>query len=79
LVEGGDAGANMYIVKPTDGMTWFGGENGRFSSMTNSNIISSSKYQTEGYWIYSICAAWVKDLSRYVIIELDPSYRNGLN
>ena len=79
LVEGGDAGANMYIVKPTDGMTWFGGENGRFSSMTNSNIVSSSKYQTEGYWIFSIVAAWVKDLSRYVIIELDPSYRNGLN
>jgi len=79
LVEGADAGANMYIVKPEQAMTYWGSENGRYSMESNANIVSSSKYQTQGFWIYSICASWVADLSRYVIIELDPSYRNGLN
>ena len=79
LVEGGDAGANMYIVKPEAGMTFWGSENGRYSMESNSAILSSSKFQTQGFWIYSMCAAWVKDLSRYVIIELSPAYRNGLN
>ena len=79
LVEGADAGANMYIVKPEQAMTYWGSENGRYSMESNANIVSSSKFQTQGFWIYSICAAWVADLSRYVIIELDPSYRNGLN
>ena len=79
LVEGADAGANMYIVKPEQAMTYWGSENGRYSMESNANIVSSSKFQTQGFWIYSICASWVADLSRYVIIELDPSYRNGLN
>ena len=79
LVEGADAGANMYIVKPEQAMTYWGSENGRYSMESNANIVSSNKFQTQGFWIFSICAAWVADLSRYVIIELDPSYRNGLN
>jgi hypothetical protein len=79
LMEGGDAGANMYIVKPEAGLTFWGSENGRYSMESNSGIISSSKYQTQGFWIYSMCAAWIKDLSRFVIIELDPKYRSGVN
>ena len=79
LVEGADTGANMYLVAPDQGTTFFGSENGRYSMESNSNIISSSKFQTQGFWIYSCIAGFVFDLSRYVIIELDPSYRNGLN
>jgi len=79
LMEGADAGANMYIVKPEAGMTFWGSENGRYSMESNSGITSSSKYQTQGFWIYSMCAAWIKDLSRFVIIELDPKYRSGVN
>ena len=79
LMEGGDAGANMYIVKPEAGLTFWGSENGRYSMESNSGIISSSKYQTQGFWIYSMCSSWIKDLSRFVIIELDPKYRSGVN
>ncbi len=79
LVEGADTGANMYLVSPDQGTTFFGSENGRYSMESTSNIISSSKFQTQGFWIYSCIAGFVFDLSRYVIIELDPNYRNGLN
>jgi hypothetical protein len=79
VVDGGAYGENIYIVKPDSGMTFFGSENGRFNSRTASNIVASSKFQGEGYFVYSICSSWVKDLSRYVIIELDKSAKKGFN
>jgi hypothetical protein len=79
LVEGGDANANIYIVKPEGQMTYWGGENGRYSDSTSAGIVSSNKYQMQTYFIYSMVAGWVKDLSRYVIIELAPSARKGFN
>ena len=79
LVEGGDAGSNIYIVKPEGAMTYWGSENGRYDNLTASDIVSSSKYQVQSFWIYSLCAAWVKDLSRYCIIELQRDARKGLN
>lgn len=79
LVEGGDSNSNIYIVKPEGAMTYWGSENGRYDNMSATDIVSSSKYQTQSFWIYSICAAWVRDLSRYCIVELQPSARKGLN
>jgi len=79
LVNGGDFGSNLYIVKPEGPMTYWGSENGRYDNMSASDIVSSSKYQVQSFWIYSLCAAWVKDLSRYVIIELQPNARKGFN
>lgn len=68
---------NEFIVKPEKAMTYWGSENGRYHSRTVSDIVSSSRYQTQTYWIYSICATWVKDLSRIVIIELDKKAFKG--
>ena len=79
LVEGGDNSANIYIVKPEGNMTYWGSENGRYHDSTASQIVSSNKYQMQTYFIYSMVAAWVKDLSRYVIIELTPNARKGFN
>jgi hypothetical protein len=79
LVEGGDSAANIYIVKPEGAMTYWGSENGRYDNMTSTDIVSSNKYQVQSFWIYSICASWVSDLSRYVIIELQKDARRGLN
>jgi hypothetical protein len=79
LVDGGDAGSNLYIVKPEGAMTYWGSENGRYDNMTATDIVSSSKYQVQSFWIYSMVAGWVKDLTRYVIIELQPSARKGFN
>jgi len=79
FVEGADTSSNMYIVKPEGAMTYWGKENGRYSSETSVDILSSNKYQMESYWIYSMVAGWVKDLTRYVIIELDPRVRKNFN
>ena len=79
LVEGGDASSNIYIVKPEGAMTYWGSENGRYDNLTSSDIVSSSKYQVQSFWIFSLCAAWVKDLSRYCIIELQRDARKGLS
>lgn len=79
VVEGGDAGSNMYIVKPEGAMTYWGSENGRYHDSMSSAIVSSNKFQMQSYWIYSMCGAWIKDTSKYAIIELDPKVRNGFN
>lgn len=79
LVDGGDSSSNMFIVKPENGMTYWGSENGRYHDSMSSAIVSSNKFQMQSYWIYSICSGWVKDASKYAIIELDPKVRNGFN
>ena len=79
VVEGGDMGANIYLVKPEGAMTYWGSENGRYDNMTSSDIVSSNKYQVQSFWIYSLVSGWVKDTTRYVIIELDPKARKGFN
>ena len=75
LVDGGDEGSNMYIVKPEGAMTYFGSEGGRYNNMSATDILSSNKFQMQSWWIFSIAASWVRDLTRYVIIELDPRVR----
>lgn len=79
LVEGGEKGANMFLVKPEGAMTYWGKENGRYNSETSTDILSSNKFQMESYWIFSIIAAYILDLTRYVIIELDPRLRGNFS
>jgi hypothetical protein len=79
LVEGGDTGSNMYLVKPEGAMTYWGSENGRYHDSMTSAIVSSNKFQMQSYWIHTRVASWMKDISRYAIIELDPKVRNGFN
>lgn len=68
--EASYGGNNEFIVTPEGPMTYYGQEQGRYS-LTGKDVVSSSKYQMESYWIYSICATWIKDLSKIIIIELD--------
>lgn len=79
FVDGADLGSNMYIVKPESGMTYWGKENGRYSSETSADILSSNKYQMESYWIYSMVAGLLTSPDFCVIIELDPKVRRGFN
>lgn len=81
LVEGGDNGANMYIVKPEGAMTTFGSEIGRVGGddIGYSDLISSSRFQLRSWWIYSSVGALVLDKSRFVIIELDENVEAGFN
>jgi len=79
LVEGGDNGANVYIIKPQGSMTYWGSENGRYDSMKASDIVSSNKFQMQSWWIYSMVAGLVLDKGRFVIIELDEKAEPGFN
>lgn len=77
LVEGGNSKSNIYIVKPEGNFMFWGKQNGRYSSDTNADIVSSSKFIAEEYWAFNNCAIWVKDASKFVMIELDPKARKG--
>jgi hypothetical protein len=81
LVEGGDARANMYLVKPQGAMTTFGSEWGRAGTEERgyTDLVSSSRTQMGSWWIYSSVAALVLDKSRFCIIELDESVEAGFN
>lgn len=70
---------NIFLIRPEQHMTYWGTERGRFSSETNAEIQSSSRYQLETYWIYSSVAGWIKDVTRMVVIELDQKARKGFN
>lgn len=70
LVEGGSNKANIYYVKPEGESMWWGYEQGRWSPNKASDIMSSSKTMSREFWVHSVSAGWVKDTTRYVIIEL---------
>lgn len=77
LVDGGKKNANIYIVKPEGEFMYWGTENGRYHSDKSSDIVSSSKFMQMGYWAFNNCSVWVKQVEKFVMIELDPSQRKG--
>lgn len=79
LVEGGAMGANIHLVKPEGEMVYWGTTNGRYDYRKAGDIMSSMKQIGQEFWAFSINAIWVKDLSRFVMIELDPAARKGFN
>jgi hypothetical protein len=79
LIEGGNSKANIYLVKPEGEMTYWGGENGRYNNKTAHDVVSSVKTMTQSFWIHSSVAIHVRDLTRFVVIELDDAARKGFN
>lgn len=77
LVEGGNAGSNIYIVKPEGEFMYWGSENGRYHTDKASDIVSSSKYMMQSFWAYNNCSIWVKQVDRFVMIELTKNQRKG--
>lgn len=70
LIDGGNKQANVYYVKPEGDGMWWGYEQGRWSPDKTSEIISSSKNYSREFWVHSISACWVRDISKYLVIEL---------
>lgn len=70
LIEGGNKNANMYLVKPEGDSMWWGYQQGRYSPSNAKEIASSMKKQAREFWAHSVSASWVRDISRYIIIEL---------
>lgn len=79
LMEGGNAGANINLIRPQGEMVYWGSTSGRYSYRKAGDIMSSMKQIGEEYWAFNICSVWVKDITRFVTIELDPAARKGFN
>lgn len=75
LVDGGDMGANIYLVKPQGPMMYSGRSTGRFDTRKSSDIMASGKYMEESYFAYNILDVWLKDPTKIVMIEKEkPAY-----
>lgn len=77
VIEGGSTDSNVYLVKPQGEMTYWGYSNGRYSISKASDIVSSYKQIGQEFWAWNSCAIWVRDITKFVMIELDESARKG--
>lgn len=76
---GGNDSSNVYMVVPKGDKVYWGTANGRYSSVSAQNIIASRKTMTEEFFIYGSAAVWIKDPSKFVMIELEKGARRGYN
>lgn len=77
IIKGGNPTSNFYLVKPQGEFIYSGTERGRYDYERATNIVSSSKFIQQSFWAYNNCSIWVRDVSKFVMIELDPSERKG--
>lgn len=70
LPEGFNSNANIYYVKPEGDHMYWGYRNGRYAGDKASDIMSSMKIMGREFWAYNMSAAWVRDVTRYIVIEL---------
>lgn len=68
---------NRYLVRPEDGMTFKGYENGRWDRGKTSGIVSSSKAIQQGFWAFNSSAVWTPRPEDVVMIELAESARKN--
>ena len=67
---GGNSKANIYYVKPENGSMRWGYSEGRYSQDKAAGIFSSHKKMGREFWAHSASAGWVRDISKYIVIEL---------
>ena len=79
LIEGGNKDANIYLVKPKDMLMHWGYTNGRYSTHKSGDIVSSYKQLAQAYWAWNAVSIWVRDVSKFLMIELDRPAVTGLN
>jgi len=76
---GNNKSANIYMVRPEGESVYWGRQNGRYSQNSATDIIASSKTMTEEFFIYGFGSAWLRDPSKFCMIELEESQRKGYN
>jgi len=80
LIENGDKRANIHLVKPQGEMSYWGTTNGRYDYRKAGDIMSGGTKQIgQEFWAFNVCATHIMDLTRFVMIELDPAARKGFN
>jgi hypothetical protein len=60
-------------------MTYWGKSNGRYDIDKAGGIVSSYKQIGQEFWAWNSCAIWVRDISKFVMIELDKDAAKGFN
>lgn len=70
MLSGGNSKANIYYVKPEGEGFYMGYSEGRWSPNKATEIASSMKHMAREFWTHSISASWVRDISRFIMIEL---------
>ena len=70
LVNPNASNENVFYVKPEQGSMWWGYEDGRWNPDKASGIASSMKRMGREFWAHNISAGWVRDISKYISIEL---------
>ena len=69
--------ANIYLVTPKNDKIYWGTENGRYSKERATDIVASAKTMHSSFFIYGFGAMWMKDPSKFVMIELEKGARKG--
>jgi len=76
---GGNDKANIHLVVPKGDKVFWGTENGRYSSKSAKDIVASRKTMTESFFIYGSASTWMRDPSKFAMIELAKEARRGYN
>lgn len=69
--------ANIYLVTPKSDKIYWGRENGRYDMTRATDIVASAKTMHSSFFIYGFGALWMKDPSKFVMIELEKAARKG--
>lgn len=68
---------NLYLIRPEEGMTYKGQENGRWDKGKTSGIISSSRVIGQSFWAFNSSAQWIPNPEKVVMIELSKGARRA--
>lgn len=76
---GNNKSANIYMVRPQGEAVYWGRQNGRYSSASATDILASGKNMSEEFFIFGFGAMWMRDPSKFVMVELEQTQRRGFN
>lgn len=69
-MQGVNNSANVFYIRPKNGAFQWGTRHGRWSSTQNGGIESSMMDMAEEFWCHASSAVWIKDPTRFVLLEL---------
>jgi len=78
-VLGNNKSANIYMIKPMGESVYWGRQNGRYNQSSATDIIATAKTMTEEFFIFGFGAMWMRDPSKFLMVELEESARKGYN
>ena len=77
IIADGKKDANIYMVMPEGEKIYWGKENGRYDNTRATGIVASAKTMHTSFFVYGSGAIWMKDPSKFVMVELAQNQRQG--